>query len=54
MDGKVCIISGATSGIGKVMAVELATTGARIGIIARNKIKANKTRERIRANAFKD
>lgn len=47
MDGKVCIITGATSGIGKVMAVELAKKGARIGIIARNKIKAGKTRERI-------
>lgn len=36
MEGKVCLITGATSGIGKVCARELASRGARVIIVGRN------------------
>lgn len=43
MINKVCLVTGATSGIGKVIALELAKKGADIGIIARSEEKAEKT-----------
>lgn len=45
----VVIVTGATSGIGEVAAVELARRGSRVGIVARNPGKADTTVERIRA-----
>ncbi|WP_067137432.1 SDR family oxidoreductase [Microtetraspora malaysiensis] len=41
VSGKYVIITGATSGIGRAAAVQLAARGARIGIVARNEAKAN-------------
>lgn len=47
MENKICLITGATSGIGKVIATELAQKGFQIGIVARNYSKAEKTRDQI-------
>lgn len=49
MEEKVIVITGATSGIGKVTAMELAKTGARIAIVARNKAKALQVQDEIKA-----
>ena len=40
MDGKVVVLTGGTSGIGQVAAVELARQGARIILIARDPARA--------------
>ncbi|MDH3942834.1 MAG: SDR family oxidoreductase [Anaerolineae bacterium] len=47
MDGKICLVTGATSGIGSAAAVELARMGATVIIGARNEAKAEKARRRI-------
>lgn len=47
MQNKIILITGATSGIGKVTATELAKTGAHILLLARNKEKALRTKEEI-------
>lgn len=46
--GKVCLITGATSGIGKVTARELARKGARLVIVSRNQLKCENTIASIR------
>jgi NAD(P)-dependent dehydrogenase (short-subunit alcohol dehydrogenase family) len=52
MSGKqVMIVTGATNGIGEAAAIELATRGAHVGIVARNPGKADATVERIRQAA---
>ncbi len=51
MRGKTVVITGGTSGIGEVAAVTLARTGARIVLIARDKIRADATLARLRENA---
>src|SRR5689334_19454738 len=43
MDGKVVVITGGTSGIGEVAAVELARRGARIVLVARDRGRAAAT-----------
>jgi len=48
MSGKTVLITGATAGIGRVTARELAAAGARILFVARNKDKAEATREWIK------
>ena len=40
MNGKICVVTGATSGIGRATAIGLARLGARIVILARNPAKA--------------
>ena len=47
MKDKVCLITGANSGIGKVMALELAKQGAHIIMLCRNEEKAERAREEI-------
>jgi retinol dehydrogenase 12 len=49
MHGKVCLITGATSGIGLVTARELARKGARVLLVGRNPAKCSDTVEQIRA-----
>ncbi len=51
MSGKVVVVTGATSGIGRVTARVLAAAGARIFIVARNREKAERIAEEIRRNA---
>ena len=43
MHGKTCIVTGATSGIGKVTALELARMGAAVVLICRNRQKGKDT-----------
>ena len=43
LQNKVCLITGATSGIGKVIALELARMGAHIIVASRNKDKCDST-----------
>jgi NAD(P)-dependent dehydrogenase (short-subunit alcohol dehydrogenase family) len=49
MQGKVCLVTGATSGIGKVTATALATQGAEVIIAGRNQQKAEHTVEQIKS-----
>src|SRR5262245_56342910 len=48
MNGKVVVITGATSGIGEVAALKLAGMGARIVMIARSKDRAEASLSRLR------
>jgi NAD(P)-dependent dehydrogenase (short-subunit alcohol dehydrogenase family) len=48
MNGKVVVITGGTSGIGQVAAEKLASTGARIVLVARDKSRADGTLSRLR------
>jgi NAD(P)-dependent dehydrogenase (short-subunit alcohol dehydrogenase family) len=47
IQGKICLITGATSGIGQVTALELARQGAQLGLIVRNPQKGEATRQEI-------
>jgi NAD(P)-dependent dehydrogenase (short-subunit alcohol dehydrogenase family) len=49
MHGKVVVITGATSGIGRIAAESLAARGARIILVARDAGRAERTLERVRA-----
>ncbi len=51
MEGKVCLVTGATSGIGLVTARELARAGGRVFIVGRTPRKAADAAARIRAEA---
>lgn len=53
MNGKVVVITGATSGIGQVAAVTLAGRGARIVLIARDRDRADATMRRLREHGPK-
>jgi NAD(P)-dependent dehydrogenase (short-subunit alcohol dehydrogenase family) len=48
LEGKVCVITGATSGIGRVAAVQLAQMGARLVLVARDPARAEATLARLR------
>jgi NAD(P)-dependent dehydrogenase (short-subunit alcohol dehydrogenase family) len=48
MDGKVCIITGGTSGIGLVTAETLATKGARVIVVGRDRARTNAALARIK------
>ncbi len=47
LDGKVCVITGATSGIGRVAATRLAQMGARLVVVARDQDRAEATLARL-------
>lgn len=49
MNNKVCIVTGATNGLGQITAHALAKDGATLVIIARNEAKAKRTVEQISA-----
>jgi len=51
LDGKVCVITGATSGIGRVAAMRLAQMGARLVLVARDPQRAEAILARLRATA---
>jgi NAD(P)-dependent dehydrogenase (short-subunit alcohol dehydrogenase family) len=53
LEGKVCVITGANSGIGEVAAQELARQGARLVLIARDQARGEATLARLRAIAPK-
>ena len=51
MRGKTVVITGGTSGIGEVAAIELAKMGARIVLVARDQSRGNATLARLRDSA---
>ena len=51
LEGKTCVITGATSGIGEVAAERLAAMGARLVLIARDRARGEATLARLRARA---
>lgn len=48
MEGKTCLVTGATSGIGEVTASELARAGARVVLVGRSRERCEATADRIR------
>lgn len=48
LEGRCCVVTGATSGIGRITAIELARRGARVGIVARDPAKAAATADEVR------
>jgi NAD(P)-dependent dehydrogenase (short-subunit alcohol dehydrogenase family) len=48
MDGKVVVVTGSTSGIGRAAAVELARSGASLLLVARDRVRAADTEREIR------
>ena len=49
MQGKICLVTGSTSGIGRVTALELAKMGATVVLACRDKSKGEATRDEIKA-----
>ena len=54
LEGKTCLITGSTSGIGKEIAIALAKMKANIVLVGRNKAKCQATLEEIQRNALID
>jgi NAD(P)-dependent dehydrogenase (short-subunit alcohol dehydrogenase family) len=50
MDGKTCVITGATSGVGLAAAKRLAKGGANLILVCRNAVKAKKVQSEIQQN----
>lgn len=51
MQGRVCLITGATSGIGKATAAGLAQLGATVVLVARNQEKGLAVRDELRVQS---
>lgn len=51
MQGKICVVTGASNGIGKVTARELARLGAHVIMLCRNRDKSEAVRDELRAAA---
>jgi NAD(P)-dependent dehydrogenase (short-subunit alcohol dehydrogenase family) len=54
MQGKICMVTGASSGIGKVTARGLAQMGATVVMVCRNQAKGEAVRDEIRAQSGND
>jgi len=54
MQGKVCLVTGSSSGIGKVTARELARMGATVVMVCRNRAKGKAAQEEIKAATGND
>jgi NAD(P)-dependent dehydrogenase (short-subunit alcohol dehydrogenase family) len=54
MQGKVCLVTGSSSGIGKVTARELAREGARVVMVCRNRAKGEAAQTEIRTASGND
>ncbi len=51
MDGKICLVTGATSGIGLAAASALAALGAEVAVVGRNPAKTERVAAKIRAES---
>jgi NAD(P)-dependent dehydrogenase (short-subunit alcohol dehydrogenase family) len=51
MNGKVCVVTGATSGIGKATAIALAKQGAQVVVVGRDRARTEATQEEVAAVA---
>ncbi|WP_394839343.1 SDR family oxidoreductase [Pendulispora rubella] len=51
MQGKVCVVTGASSGVGKAMAIELARRGARVVVCSRSEALGQETLAEVKAIA---
>ena len=54
MQGKVCIVTGANSGIGKATALGLAQMGATVIMVCRNQIKGEEAQNEIKEKSEND
>lgn len=54
MDGRVCVITGATGGIGKAAAIELARLGAEVVLVCRDRGRGEEVRAAVREETGKD
>lgn len=52
LQGKVAVITGASTGIGRATAIEFAKNGANVCLVARNQEKLQKVKEEIGENAY--
>jgi NAD(P)-dependent dehydrogenase (short-subunit alcohol dehydrogenase family) len=54
MQGKICIVTGANSGIGKATALGLAHMGATVVMVCRNQVKGEEAQNEIKEKSGND